>query len=150
MNESKPDQTKKRRRVKGAIRLIGVTRATLGTVLLAAPRLSSRLLLASTQSNKLALTLGRMTAGRDLVLGLGTLLSNWSRSTSQSEWIIAGLVADTMDLYAFVRDDSLRPFPRVLSGIFAAGAIGLGAWALKNLDALEESSTQSDPRSEVG
>lgn len=127
----------KRRRVRAVIRFMGLARVGLGTVFMAIPGPSSRRLLAYSDGTDAAITFGRLTAGRDLALGVGTLLSSWTHSNSESEWLMAGLLADSIDAYAFLRDDSFGFLPRVVSGFVAVGAIGLGAWALKNLDAVQ-------------
>jgi hypothetical protein len=131
------DRETKRRRVRAAIRFMGLGRIALGTVFMVIPGPSSRRLLAYSDGTQAAITFGRLTAGRDLALGVGTLLSSWTHSNSETEWLMAGLLADSIDAYAFFRDDSFGFLPRLLSGFVAVGAVGLGAWALKNLDAIK-------------
>lgn len=126
----------RRTKVNLALRTLGFGRIALGALFLVMPEASSRRLLIAHRSTGEALTFGRMTAGRDLALGVGTLLSSFGHSESESEWLLAGLLADSIDFYAFLVDDSFRLGTRVLSGFVAAGAVGIGAWTLKNLDAL--------------
>jgi hypothetical protein len=127
----------KRKRARATVRFMGLARVGLGTFFMVVPGPSSRRLLAYSEGTEAAVTFGRMAAGRDLALGLGTLLSSWTGSNSESEWLMAGLLADAVDAYAFVRDDSFGFLPRFLSGFVALGAVGMGAWALKNIDALK-------------
>lgn len=140
-----PDQGFK---VSTAIRTLGVGRVALGSLFLVMPEASSRRLLVAHRSTGEALTFGRLTAGRDIAIGLGTLLSSFGHSESESEWLLAGLIADSVDAYAFMIDGSFRLGPRVLSGLVATGAVGIGAWALKNLDALRRTPDLREANSE--
>lgn len=144
MTDGKVAETVRRRRVQSAVRFFGVARMTIGATFMLAPKFSSRRLLASHSSRETALTFGRMAAGRDFALGLGTLLANVSGTDSEFEWLVAGIIADSVDLFAFVKDDSCRLLPRFVSGLVAAGAVGLGAWTLFNTDALRTPSDDSD------
>ncbi|MFB6344723.1 MAG: hypothetical protein ABEK50_02990 [bacterium] len=141
MAESNLDSTVRGKRVKSAVRFFSVGRMAIGTTFLLAPKFSSRRLLAGYRSSAETLTFGRMAAGRDLALGIGTLLASWSETNSEFEWLVAGLIADSVDVYAFWRDESCRLMPRLLSGLVAAGAVGLGLWTTLNLNALENSSS---------
>lgn len=125
--------------VRSVVRFVGSGRVAIGTLFLLVPGASSRRLLASTRELESTKTFGRLTAGRDLAIGLGTLLSSWDHSSSETEWVLAGIIADTIDLYAFIKDDALGFLPRVLSGVVATSAIGLGAWSFMHLDALQRS-----------
>jgi hypothetical protein len=118
------------------LRLMGFSRSAIGIYFLAFPKDSSQRLLIDSRGTGEAMTFGRLAAGRDLALGVGTLMSSWSDSGAQA-WVIAGLIADSVDVYAFLRDDSLTGISRLLSAGVALSAVGLGAWTLKNIGALE-------------
>lgn len=125
------------RRARAVLQFIGVARTGVGTLFMVAPEGSARRLVSETESTGQALTFGRMAAGRDLAIGLGTLYSSWTHSDSEMEWLLAGVLADAIDFYAFLRDDSLGLLPRIGSALVAASAVGLGAWTFANLDALK-------------
>jgi hypothetical protein len=134
------------RRARAVLRFIGVARAGIGTLFMVAPEGSARRLVSDPNSTTQALTFGRMAAGRDLALGLGTLYSSWTNADSELEWLLAGVLADTIDFYAFLRDDSLGLLPRIGSALVAASAVGLGAWTFANLDPLKRTPSEEDSR----
>jgi hypothetical protein len=143
MSGKESSAAKRTSRVRNVVRFLAVGRISIGTLFLIYPRASSERLLVNTDSHEGALTFGRMAAGRDVALGLGTLLSTGGKATGLTGWLTGGIIADAVDFYAFVKDDSFRLMPRVLSGSVALSAVAIGAWALKNVDALKR--TPSDP-----
>jgi hypothetical protein len=118
------------------LRLMGFSRSAIGLYFLAFPEDSSQRLLVDSRGTGEAMTFGRLAAGRDLAIGVGTLMSSWSDSGAEHAWVVAGLIADSVDVYAFIRDDSLTGISRIVSAGVALGAVGLGAWTLKNIGAL--------------
>lgn len=144
MPERDVERTVRSKRIQSAVRFFAVARMTIGATFMLAPDFSSRRLLAGHRTSGPARTFGRMAAGRDLALGTGTLLANWSETHSEFEWLVAGLIADSIDFYAFIKDDACRVIPRVLSGLVAGGAVVLGLWTILNADALRERTILSD------
>jgi hypothetical protein len=130
------------------LRLMGFSRSAIGVYFLAFPEDSSQRLLVDPRGTGEAMTFGRLAAGRDLALGVGTLMSSWSDSGAQNAWVVAGLIADSVDVYAFLRDDSLSGISRIVSAGVALSAVGLGAWTLKNIGALITDDDSQDEISE--
>jgi hypothetical protein len=97
-------------------------------VFLLDPVSSVRVLGVDTATAKRMTFLARMTAGRDIVLGFGTVAARTPRS--RAGWLAAGAVADLVDaaaLSAGLRSGQLRGVPA--AGI-AVGAVGAAAVAL--------------------
>lgn len=132
------------RNIRVTLQFIGLARTGIGTLFMVVPEGSARRLLRQSKSTGAALTFGRMAAGRDLALGLGTLYASWTNADSEPEWLLAGILADAIDFYAFLRDDSFGLLPRIGSAFVAASAVGLGAWTYKNLDALKRARPAED------
>lgn len=75
---------------------IGGGRTAVGAIFFAAPVSSVRLLGLDTATAERVAWLARMTAGRDVVIGIGTLISS-ARRQSAGGWLLAGCVADAVD-----------------------------------------------------
>lgn len=108
-------------------RLIGLGRVVIGTAFLVDPVSSVRILGVDTATAKRMTFLARMTAGRDIVLGVGTLVAR--SPGSQAGWLAAGAVADAIDAAALavgLKSGQLRGIPA--AGI-AVGAVGAAAVA---------------------
>jgi len=113
---------------------IGLGRLGIGIAFLADPVSSVRILGVDSASAKRMTFLARMTAGRDIVLGLGTVASRTSRS--KAAWLAAGAAADAIDaavLGAGLRSGQLRGAPA--AGI-AVGAVVAAALAFLAADQL--------------
>jgi hypothetical protein len=113
---------------------IGVGRVVLGATFLAAPVLSVRVLGIDTATAKRVTFLARMTAARDIGLGMGTLQAG--PSARAVPWLLAGAAADTADavvIAAAVRQGSARAVPA--AGIVAGAALTavVGSWAALGL-----------------
>jgi len=134
MDDETPIGTERDSGAIAAMRLIGLGRCAFGTLFMVYPEVTSERILTTSDSNAQALTFGRMAAGRDLALGLGTLLSTWQTTGPDKGWLLGGLVADAVDFYAFLKDDSFTLTARVTSAAVAFSAVGLGAWTLKTLN----------------
>jgi hypothetical protein len=117
---------------------IGIGRVAIGTAFLAAPRVSVRMLGVDTATAKRMTFLARMTAGRDIVLGAGTVNAGTGRRAVP--WLLAGAVADLVDAIAIagaVKTGTARGVPAVATVGGAAAIAAVGAWAaleLQNLD----------------
>ena len=111
-------------------RSIGLGRLVIGLGFLADPVASVRVLGVDTASAKRMSFLARMTAGRDIVLGAGTLAAR--TPPAQAAWLTAGAVADGVDaavLAAGLRAGTVRGVPAVAITAGAAGAGGLALLA---------------------
>ncbi len=117
---------------------IGVGRVLIGSAFLAAPRVSVRMLGVDTATAKRMTFLARMTAGRDIVLGAGTLNAGTGRRAVP--WLLAGAGADLVDALAIagaVKTGTARGVPALATVGGAAAIAVVGAWAaleLQNLD----------------
>lgn len=138
MSDLDTDNVLKRRRVRSAVRFLAVGRLAFGTMFMVAPTFCTRRVLEGYRSTDEAETFGRLTAARAIALGVGTLFSSWSSDDSEFAWLIAGIIADTSDVYTLLKDESFRFLPRVVSGLTAVGAAGLGIWAFMNVGALRK------------
>lgn len=115
-------------------RSIGLGRLVIGLGFLADPVSSVRVLGVDTATAKRMTFLARMTAGRDLVLGAGTLAAR--TPSAQAAWLTAGAVADGIDaavLGAGLRSGSLRGAPAAGIAVGAAGAAGIALLAALRL-----------------
>jgi hypothetical protein len=113
---------------------IGLGRLAIGAAFLADPVSSVRVLGVDSASAKRMTFLARMTAGRDIVLGLGTVAARSPRE--RAGWLAAGAVADAIDaavLAVGLKTGQLRGAPA--AGI-AVGAAGATAIALVAADSL--------------
>ncbi len=117
---------------------IGLGRVLIGATFLAAPTLSVRMLGVDTATAKRMAFLARMTAARDIALGVGTLNAGTGRRAVP--WLVAGAGADLVDaaaIAAALKSGLARGVP---AGITVVGAAATGAaamWAagqLRNLD----------------
>lgn len=107
---------------------IGVGRTVLGTSFLIDPVRSVRVLGVDSATANRMTWMAQMMAGRDAVIGVGTVAS--ARRGSGTGWLVAGAVADLVDGIAIgeaVRSGRLRG---VLPSLVSAGAVGLAGLAL--------------------
>ena len=115
-------------------RSIGLGRVAIGIGFLADPVTSVRVLGVDTASAKRMSFLARMTAGRDIVLGAGTLAAR--TPSAQAGWLAAGAVADGIDavvIGACLRSGTLRGAPAAGIAVGAVGAAGLALLAALHL-----------------
>ncbi|TAM91688.1 MAG: hypothetical protein EPN43_03790 [Jatrophihabitans sp.] len=108
-------------------RLVGTGRAVLGGAFLAAPVAAVTALGVDVATAKRVVFLSRMMAGRDLVIGLGTLTSR-----RPAGWLLAGAAADAVDAVALARARRERRAGGPVAAALVPGAAalaGLGAGA---------------------
>lgn len=113
--------------------MLGRGRMALGAALLLAPATSTRRGLKTGEPSADAVTAWRVAGGRDLAIGLGTLLAARRASPALAGWLSAGALADAIDVYALGRDRSLRPLLRAGAALAAAAGAGGGTWAARRL-----------------
>jgi hypothetical protein len=110
---------------------VGAGRLAIGAIFLLAPVPSVRLLGLDTATAARITWLARMTAGRDGVLGAGTLMSA-ARRDGAGAWLLAGAVSDAVDaavLVAALREGKVRGWRAqfVTAGAIAAAVVATGA-----------------------
>ena len=113
---------------------IGLGRLGIGIAFLADPVSSVRVLGVDSATAKRMTFLARMTAGRDIVLGLGTVASRTPRG--KAGWLAAGAAADAIDaavLGAGLRSGQLHGVPATGIAVGAAGAAALAFMAAGQL-----------------
>jgi hypothetical protein len=105
-------------------RLIGATRLVLGLGLIAWPPLVTRLWLGRRASEPAALVLGRALGVRDVAIASGLLAALGGRG-SPRPWLIAGAVADAVDLAAtaMARDGLPATALPVMLPVAGSGAV---------------------------
>jgi hypothetical protein len=114
--------------------LIGLGRLGIGAAFLADPVSSVRILGVDSASAKRMTFLARMTAGRDIVLGLGAVAARSPRG--KAGWLAAGALADAIDaavLTAGLRSGQLRGAPAAGIAVGATGAAVVAAYAAARL-----------------
>jgi hypothetical protein len=114
--------------------LIGLGRVGIGIAFLADPVTSVRVLGVDSASAKRMTFLARMTAGRDIALGAGTLAARTPQS--QAGWLAAGAAADLVDavvIGAAIGRGGLRGLPAIGIAMGAAGAAGAAFWSAARL-----------------
>ena len=114
----------------GVARSIGYGRLAIGLGFLADPVSSVRVLGVDSATAKRMTFLARMTAGRDIVLGVGTVAAR--TPSAQAGWLAAGAVADGIDSVALglgLKSGQLRGAPATGIAVGAAAAAGLGLFA---------------------
>lgn len=114
---------------------IGAGRVAIGTVLFAAPTTATRMLGVDSASAKRMAFLARMTAARDVSLGIGTLAARGSDQLGL--WLAVGALADAADAVA-ISTATKRGVTRgvsaaaaVLSAVAAAAVGGRAAYEIK-------------------
>ena len=113
---------------------VGLARLGIGAAFLADPVSSVRILGVDSASAKRMTFLARMTAGRDIVLGLGTVGARTPRG--KAGWLAAGAVADAIDaavLTAGLKSGQLRGAPAAGIAVGAAGAAAVAGIAAARL-----------------
>ena len=103
---------------------LGAGRTALGGTFLAAPAFSVRVLGLDSATTGRVTWLARMAAGRDVAIGLGTLVSA-ARGRDCAGWVAAGAAADAVD--AVVIAQAVRE--RRLGGLGASGLVAGAAAA---------------------
>ena len=132
-----PTRTARRRAARspsGVARSIGFGRLAIGLGFLADPVTSVRVLGVDSATAKRMTFLARMTAGRDIVLGVGTVAAR--TPSTQAGWLAAGAVADAIDAVALgagLRSGRLRGVPAIGIAVGAAGAAGVALAAASRL-----------------
>jgi hypothetical protein len=97
-------------------------RIVLGIAAVTVPRVAARVMSAGRESDAIAVPLARMLGGRDVALGLGTVIA-LDRGKPVRGWLEGSALADTVDCVACViAREQISP------AAFAA-AVGLGATA---------------------
>lgn len=114
---------------RGLALLVGGARTALGVVALAVPGLVARPWIGESSRGPRAAVLGRALGGRDLALGVGTLLAHGEPAQLQ-RWAAAGALADAADVAAtLVSFRTLPPRGRLAVLASAGGACLAGAAA---------------------
>lgn len=115
-------------------RRMGAARMTIGATAVLAPAGVTRRWLVHGSPSPDATTVTRMAGGRDLVLGLGTVLAARHESSALRGWLEASGLADAIDAYAFLRDRGFRARPRFAGLLAAAGAAAASVWLARRVD----------------
>ncbi|MFN2503557.1 MAG: hypothetical protein ABR540_04890 [Acidimicrobiales bacterium] len=108
------------------VQALAVLRIAVGGALLLTPGLCVRVLGGRHSGGPVARLLARTTGGRDLALGLGTLLAA-RHGSSVRGWLEASMVADATDAVGVML--ARRDLPRgraVLAALSAVSAVGFG------------------------
>ena len=106
---------------------LGAGRAALGALLLLTPDLVTPRWVGDDGRTDAGRALARGVGGRDVALGVGTILGGRS-------WVLAGVGADVGDLLATAAAPGLPRGGRIGTGALAGGAALLGAWLATQLD----------------
>jgi peptide-methionine (R)-S-oxide reductase len=109
-------------------------RIALGAAAVVAPELTARIMGGRRPSDRIAPLFARMLGGRDMALGLGTVIAI-DRGKPVRGWLEASALADTVDCVACVlarEDMSPRAF-QAAAGLGAAAAI-TGVFLARRLD----------------
>ena len=101
-------------------RFVGVGRTVLGGGVLATPVSSVKALGVDTGTAKRMEFVSRMMAGRDVVIGVGTMLSR-----RPAGWLLAGAVADAVDAVAVAQARREGRAGGVVAAALVPGAAGL-------------------------
>ena len=109
-------------------------RIALGVAAVLTPRVATRVMSRRRQSGRVAPLFARMLGGRDVALGLGTVIA-LDRGKPVRGWLEASALADTVDCVACVlaRDDMAPGAFAGAAGLGAASAI-LGVYLSRRLD----------------
>jgi hypothetical protein len=107
-------------------------RTAIGVSAYAAPNTTAKLFGLDPDANPQATYLGRLFAVRDLVLGVGTMLSE---PPARRMWLQAGVVCDLADAASSIlakRDGHLPAYAAFSTAAIAILAAGMGAAALND------------------
>ena len=99
---------------------LGAARCTVGAVLLLAPRSVPRLLGVDPISARQMDWTARMAGGRDLIVGIGTLIAP---ERSRGQWVLAGVGSDATDAFALIRAATQGHLGRVRGVLAAASGV---------------------------
>lgn len=124
-----------RRNLAAVVPATAALRISFGLGLLARPQLLARILGTDSVTAGRTAWLGRMIAGREIALGVGTL------SGSPGPWLVAQMISDTADALAVgVALRNRQVSPVIASGFlaFAVGAVGIEAATLADHRARSE------------
>ncbi|HJQ41989.1 MAG TPA: hypothetical protein VJ831_02795 [Jatrophihabitantaceae bacterium] len=116
-------------------KLLGAGRIGLGSTFLLAPEFAVRAVGLDGATARRVVWLSQMTAGRDIAIGVGTLISA-ARGRDASAWVAAGAAADAVDAAALagaVRTGRLGGLRAVGMVGGAAAAALVGFWAAAGL-----------------
>ena len=115
-------------------RLIAAGRVGIGTALLFAPKLAGRRWIGEAADRRGTQVALRGLGGRDLALGIGTLLALRHDAPIRG-WVEAGSLADGTDAAAtLLAGDDLSRAARVGTVLLAGGALVAGQWIVRQLD----------------
>jgi hypothetical protein len=115
-------------------RLMAASRVAIGAGFVVAPRLAMRSWIGRDADRPTNMLLTRAFGARDLVLGVGPLLSLRNRDALRP-WLAAGVVADTTDLFAtLAARGEIPPASRAMVVSVAGGAVALGVLVLATLE----------------
>jgi hypothetical protein len=115
-------------------RLQALGRVGLGTALAVAPRRSAAPWLGRDARRPGTQVATRAFGARDVGLGLGAAYAA-GQGTGARPWLLAGVVADSADFVATLRERRHLPAPAVVGvGVLAAGSAVLGLWLSRELD----------------
>lgn len=112
---------------------IAGARVALGAAMLLAPDAFLRPFVRAGARSSEAVTAWRVAGGRDLAMGVATLLSARRSSPALRGWVEASALADLTDLYTFGRDSAFHPLARAGSALSAATVAGVGMWTARRL-----------------
>lgn len=113
------------------VRGIALARVAIGVGATLAPRLVSRVQFGTTSPAQ-AVTV-RMLGARDLALGVGALLAAHHGSSGLRGWVEAGVLADAVDAFAFLRAGRGASRRRALTVLVAGGSAAASVWAARTL-----------------
>jgi hypothetical protein len=118
---------------KAIIPALGLTRVAIGIGLIANPMGIGKALGIADDAMRQSVWLARFTGGREIAIGLGTLLA-WKRSEPLAGWIAAQAISDATDTVAFavVTSQGKVSAPRGwgMAAFAASGAISEAATAI--------------------
>ena len=78
---------------------MGYLRASVGVALIAAPKVTMKLLQGEESSDGFAMLI-RTVGIRDLVLGIGTIRATYASTDELRQWLLAGLTSDSLAVMA--------------------------------------------------
>lgn len=99
---------------------LGAARCAVGGLLLLSPRTVPRLLGVDPISARQMAWSARMAGGRDLIVGVATLVAPES---SRAQWVLAGIGSDATDAFALGRAAGEAHLARVRGVLAAASAV---------------------------
>ena len=115
-------------------RAIGAARAAIGVALVAAPGPAAKRWLGDVSGRPGAQVAISGVGARDLVLGLGTVWALGGRKRDVRPWLIAGGIADTVDLTSTLRSrEGLTTASVIATAAIAGGSAAMCFWLQSEL-----------------